>query len=89
MQTHFERITDTLYLRHEIYRAVTRSVFAAFPGDLSVLAEPEHLERACDLCLAGQEHTLQLHLRTLPPTADMLAATRLIAALPWPTRTTR
>jgi len=82
MQIHFERLTDTLYVRHEVYRSVVRSIFAAFPGDLSALAESDYLDQSCGLCLAQQEHTLALHNRRLEPVDRMTAVRALIANLP-------
>ena len=69
MQTRFEQITENLFVRHEIYQSVVRSVLAAHPGDLSVSAEIEFVERPCPLCLAKSEHTLRLHHNALQQAA--------------------
>ena len=74
MQIHFERLTDQLYIRHEIFRAVTRSIFAAFPGDLSVQIDANTRSKFCDFCLSRQDHSLALHNSRLRMARDGLTA---------------
>ena len=85
MRIQFEPVVpDQLYIRHETFATIVRSIFVAYPGDLSVLAEIEHLDCPCDLCLAEQEHSLALHHHRLRPTESMQIVAALINALPWP-----
>ena len=88
MQIHFERLTDCLYIRHEVFAVAVRSVFAHSPGDLSVQIDDDYLRLVsparCPLCLANQEHTTLLHRRLLQGQATANRMHTVLAGLPWP-----
>ena len=76
MRITFEKVSDQLYIRNELYQSLVRSVFALHPGDLSVQLDDRDRSRFCDLCLAKQEHSLSLHNSRLRMARDGLTALR-------------
>ena len=81
MHTKFEKVGN-IFVRHSLYAYQTRSVLAAFAGDLSPEIEIEFAERPCCLCLLPGDtgaHTLALHNRQLQQEANVPEPTATMA----------
>jgi len=46
MRITFEKVSDQLYIRNELYQSLVRSVFALHPGDLSVQLDDRDRSRS-------------------------------------------